>query len=97
MASLAGPLVDGPQETIRDWLRVNHGRTAAEHPPGIPAPTAGIYEQRNVLGSVTGVQVSMAKGETLPAAPRGFTWSLVQAPRDAGCAEQRPEGPAPPM
>ena len=68
---------------------------AREHPPGMPAPLAGIYEQRNVLGSATGVQVSMAEGETLPAAPRGFTWSLVRARAGAGGAGQKPQGPRP--
>jgi hypothetical protein len=72
---------------------VNKGQTAGEHPPGVLAPVAGIYEQRNVLGSPTGLRVSMAQGDALPAAPRGFTWALVQARADAGCAEHRADGP----
>ena len=52
------------------------------------APVAGIYEQRNVLGSATGVQVSMAQGETLPAAPRGFTWNLIETGESTGHANR---------
>jgi hypothetical protein len=37
-----------------------------------------MYEQRNVLGSSTGLRVVIAQGETLPAAPRGFTWIMVE-------------------
>ena len=51
---------------------------APEYPPGIRAPSAGTYEQRNVLGSPTGVRVTVAAGEVLPAAPRGFTWRMVE-------------------
>ncbi len=51
----------------------------SEYPPGVPAPLAGIYEQRNVLGTPTGARVAVAQGEMLPAAPRGFTWSIVEA------------------
>ena len=53
--------------------------TRREYPPGMRAPSAGIYEQRNVLGSPTGVRVTVAEGEELPAAPRGFTWRVVNA------------------
>jgi hypothetical protein len=45
-----------------------------------------VYEQRNVLGAPTGEQVAMAPGEPLPAAPRGFTWRLVEARKDEGTA-----------
>jgi hypothetical protein len=55
-------------------------RTARqEYPPGTHAPAGGTYEQRNVLGTPTGVRVSLTEGERLPAAPRGFTWSQMQA------------------
>lgn len=50
-----------------------------EFAPGAQAPVAGAYEQRNVLGTATGVRVIMAQGESLPLAPRGFTWALVEA------------------
>jgi hypothetical protein len=56
--------------------------TAREYPPGMPAPVAGTYAQRNVLGSFTGGQVSVAQGDALPAAPRGFTWSLLETHED---------------
>jgi hypothetical protein len=97
MASLALPLVNGRKKPSGTGGDVNERLTAGEHAPGMPAPVAGIYEQRNVLGSATGLRVSMAQGETLPAAPRGFTWALVQTHAGADCAEQRPEGPAPAM
>ncbi len=53
--------------------------TRQEYPPGAHAPSSGVYEQRNVLGTPTGLRVSIAEGERLPAAPRGFTWSVVEA------------------
>jgi hypothetical protein len=64
---------------------------AHEYSPGERAAVAGLYEQRNVLGSSTGVQISVAQGEELPAAPRGFTWSMVKAGADHEPAERRIE------
>jgi hypothetical protein len=62
---------------------VNDNRVLTrEYAPGEAAPAAGTYEQRNVLGSATGVRVTVAKGKTLPAAPRGFTWSAVDTTSD---------------
>ena len=45
--------------------------TAREYPPGMQAPVGGTFEQRSVLGSPTGVRVTVARGEPLPNAPRG--------------------------
>ncbi len=45
------------------------------------APRAGHYEQLNVFGSPVGRTVSVAAGELLPAAPRGFTWRWVNETR----------------
>jgi hypothetical protein len=45
---------------------------------------AGIYELRSVLGSPTGVRIPVARGETLPKAPRGFTWTIVASREDDG-------------
>ena len=53
--------------------------TACEYPPGMQAPSTGTYEQRNVLGTPTGVRITVSQGEVLPAAPRGFTWRRVEA------------------
>jgi hypothetical protein len=53
--------------------------TSREYPSGVRAPTTGTYEQRNVLGTLTGVRVTVAQGDVLPAAPRGFTWRVVDA------------------
>jgi hypothetical protein len=44
------------------------------------APSAGTYEQCNVLGTPTGVRIAVAEGEVLPAAPRGFTWRMIRGP-----------------
>ena len=52
--------------------------TGQEFLPGMQVPVAGTYEQRNVLGTTTGVRVIMAQGDALPLAPRGFTWVLVE-------------------
>ena len=53
--------------------------TGCEFPPGARAPSAGTYEERNVLGAPTGVRVTLRQDEMLPAAPRGFTWKRVRA------------------
>jgi hypothetical protein len=53
-----------------------------EYPPGVRAPSAGTYEQRNVLGTPTGVRITVAQDELLPAAPRGFTWRKMDAHSD---------------
>jgi hypothetical protein len=47
------------------------------------APSTGTYEQRNVLGSPTGVRISVSQGDVLPAAPRGFTWRLIGNGQDS--------------
>jgi hypothetical protein len=60
--------------------------TAREYPPGIQAPVGGTFEQRSVLGSPTGVRVTVARGEPLPNAPRGFTWSIINCVTDDGAA-----------
>jgi hypothetical protein len=39
----------------------------------------GVYELRNVLGSPAGERAIVARGDPLPAAPRGFTWRLLEA------------------
>lgn len=54
----------------------------AEYPPGARAPIRGVYELCNVLGSPTGVRTIVARGDLLPAAPRGFTWQLLEAHKD---------------
>jgi hypothetical protein len=51
---------------------------ACEYPPGMQAPSAGTYEQQNVLGTPTGLRIVVSRGEVLPAAPRGFTWRRVE-------------------
>jgi hypothetical protein len=58
------------------WLR--------EYGPGTPAPSDGVYEQRNVFGSTTGTRIIVTSGQTLPAAPRGFTWRMFEPPREIG-------------
>jgi hypothetical protein len=52
---------------------------AREYPPGTAAPSGGTYEQCSVLGAPTGVRVTVARGQELPAAPRGFTWRAVES------------------
>ena len=47
--------------------------------PGELAPTAGVYEELNVFGSGTGRVPDVRDGETLPAAPRGFSWRSLSA------------------
>jgi hypothetical protein len=58
-----------------------------EYAPGEAAPASGTYEQRNVLGSATGSRITVAKGQPLPKAPRGFTWSVVDITSDREAAD----------
>jgi hypothetical protein len=58
-------------------MLVSERSITREYPPGVPAPLAGVYAQRNVLGGATGVEVHLAEGEMLPSAPRSFTWYLM--------------------
>jgi hypothetical protein len=53
--------------------------------PGEQAPSDGVYELRNVLGSATGTRITLEGGQKLPAAPRGFTWRVCE-PRLEICA-----------
>jgi hypothetical protein len=62
-------------------------RLAREYSPQALAPVAGTYEQCSVLGSPTGVRVNLARGERLPAAPRGFTWRVVESPPERDAAD----------
>jgi hypothetical protein len=57
---------------------------AREYRPGTPAPSDGVYEQCNVLGSTTGTRITLTGGQKLPAAPRGFTWRMLGPPPEAG-------------
>lgn len=61
--------------------------TVHEYPPATSAPIAGIYEQRNIFGAATGTTVYRARGELLPDAPRGFTWSLVERDGESAAAK----------
>ena len=65
---------------------VKYSVWAREYSPGAQAPSGGIYEQCNVLGSTTGDRITLAPGENLPAAPRGFTWRVVEPPPGAGAS-----------
>ena len=60
-----------------------------EYCPGAQAPAAGVYELRNVLGSLTGTRVTLECGQNLPAAPRGFTWRVCEAPLEIGAGGSR--------
>jgi hypothetical protein len=63
---------------------VRYAVWAREYSPGAQAPTDGVYEQCNVLGSATGTRITLASGQKLPAAPRGFTWRMSGPPSEAG-------------
>lgn len=57
---------------------------AREHRPGEHVPSAGKYEELNVFGTPTGKVAAMRQDETLPGAPRGFTWRpLSELPAEA--------------
>ncbi len=50
----------------------------SEHNPGELVLVMGHYEELNVFGSPTGRRTTLVKGDRMPAAPRGFTWRLVE-------------------
>jgi hypothetical protein len=50
--------------------------TLVEHKPGAEAPTDGTYELLNVLGAPTGIEVTLLRGDPMPTAPHGQTWTL---------------------
>jgi hypothetical protein len=49
--------------------------------PGEAAPSAGVYELRNMFGSWVGDIVQVAQGESLPRAPHEFSWHLTTPAR----------------
>jgi hypothetical protein len=52
---------------------------AHEQAPGVAAPVAGNYEQLRVVGQPAGIRANLGHGHPLPPAPRGHTWTLVEA------------------
>jgi hypothetical protein len=55
----------------RDWKMAQR----LEHAPGEAAPATGTYEQRNIFGTLIGIRVSIAHGQSMPSAPLGHTWT----------------------
>jgi hypothetical protein len=70
---------------MKGLILVSERSMTREYAPGVPAPFAGVYAQRNVLGGATGAEVRVAESQMLPSAPRGFTWYLIgdRVDRDA--------------
>ena len=66
---------------------VKYAGWAREYLPGTPAPSEGIYEQCNVLGSATGVCIALEGGQKMPASPRGCTWRAVEPSRRTGAGQ----------
>jgi hypothetical protein len=50
--------------------------STADHPPGHPAPAAGVYRLLNVFGTETEAAAHVAQGQPLPPAPWGYNWRL---------------------
>jgi hypothetical protein len=50
----------------------------SEQQPGAPAPATGRYAELNVLGARTGRVQHVVKGDSLPGAPLGFSWRLIE-------------------
>jgi hypothetical protein len=48
-----------------------------EQQPGELAAETGDYEELNVFGTPTGKAVHAEQGQSLPPAPKGFTWRRV--------------------
>ena len=59
-----------------------------EFQPETAVPVTGRYELYHVLGRRTGVCADFVVGQVLPAAPRGWFWSLMSTDaNDPGCAD----------
>jgi hypothetical protein len=54
-----------------------------DHSSGDAAPAAGTYEQRNIFGRLIGTRVTLARGQSMPSAPVGHTWT--RAEEEAEC------------
>jgi len=50
-----------------------------EYLPGTAAPHTGFFEEFNVFGTETGAVTFVNEGESLPGAPRGFTWRPIRS------------------
>jgi hypothetical protein len=55
--------------------------------PGDLAPIAGVYQELNVLGGLTGRWRTVKQGEQLPHAPIMFSWRLVFPFKEAAATE----------
>lgn len=53
-------------------------------PPGTPTPRSGIYERQGPRGGWTGEQADSTRGNPLPPAPKGQTWTLVDPAHHKG-------------
>jgi hypothetical protein len=53
-----------------------------DHPPGHPAPKAGVYRLLNVFGRAQERRVEVRLGQALPPAPRGYSWRLERETDD---------------
>ena len=62
----------------RAMLRSIVAMPSAEYPPRAPASHSGFFEEFNVFGTETGAVVYVNEGESLPGAPRGFTWRPIR-------------------
>jgi hypothetical protein len=49
-----------------------------EHFPGDAVPVACVYEQLNIFGRATGIRVAEEHKHSLPSAPHGHTWALIE-------------------
>jgi hypothetical protein len=53
-------------------------------PPGTKTPRSGIYEQVGPRGGKTGDQADSTRGNPLPPAQKGRTWTLVDPAHHKG-------------
>ena len=53
-------------------------------PPGTTTPRSGIYERQGPRGGWTGEQADSTRGNPLPPAPKGQTWTLVDPAHHKG-------------
>jgi hypothetical protein len=59
-------------------IRENDMAQRTEHAPGEAAPAAGVYEQLNIFGRPTGIRITVAHKHSLPGAPHGHTWAVIE-------------------
>lgn len=64
-------------------VRLKFRQRASYFSPGTPAPRSGLYREVGLQGNKVGKPVTVARGDPLPPAGDGGTWTLVEDVHEA--------------